>query len=85
MSISTNVNTSTLKENFELEVFNYFLKKIERKKEGNVTNRKVLWFILLGLFVMRKKCKHSILKTIFLFLYFKQATIPNFFCEAIKV
>ncbi|XP_057303252.1 cilia- and flagella-associated protein 61-like isoform X1 [Hydractinia symbiolongicarpus] len=33
MSVSTNVNTSILKENFELEVFNYFLKKIERKKE----------------------------------------------------
>lgn len=31
MSISTKINTAILKENFELDVFNHFIKKVERK------------------------------------------------------
>ena len=39
ISISTNINTSILKENFELDVFNHFLKKIEKKIPGKIEMR----------------------------------------------
>ena len=34
MSVSTNVNTTVLYENFELEVFNHFIQTIEKTKES---------------------------------------------------
>ena len=36
MSVSTNVNTTVLSENFELEVFNHFIQTIEKTKESMI-------------------------------------------------
>ena len=36
MSVSTNVNTTVLYENFELEVFNHFIQTIEKTKESMI-------------------------------------------------
>lgn len=34
VNVSTDINTDILKENFELKIFNYFLRKVEKIREG---------------------------------------------------
>ena len=49
VNVSTDINTDILKENFELKIFNYFLKKVEKTKEGKKTIISLYNFTILSI------------------------------------
>ena len=48
VNVSTDINTDILKENFELKIFNYFLRKVEKIREGTKVFNFISYIFLIS-------------------------------------